>query len=636
MNARANLIVSRVCWIAMAIIATGLMFGPALCFAQVLGRPASESYVTSKINAHASTNNAHADIRAQVFAATTNVNALTIAATNATEAAHAATVQANAAILKNTQQDGDISYLYASNANAMAIANLANTRAHAANVTNAQNGAVITIVSNMTVSARNTADAAEYHAMQVAAVAAYAYSPTNPPPVVPATGIVGRASSSDSALRLSSVDSNWWVSVDSGTATLWRVSSTNRWIVTAAGTLVTNGTFDVVNPPNLFTNNGIWSVAVPTFPNSYITNHALAISLTMGPPWSNNYSTQLPPGGTWYRLYAGAGQGGTVTLHRVTSVTNNCGSYVTQTALAAGISNALASYNPAAATNALALASNAWQQATLARSELAAATNALVQTYLLNNSIVSTAVACTNVITVTSTQSVYVAAITSPCVISQDVSRLSLATNQTAQWTTKLNVTDWSATNGVTFATNINAVAGEFTVTGCYEFACSTLCNGMIQMRQTYPEIPQWRVPASSIWKSGYAPTWYASALYANSSISIITGSTNSCLIYASSPCIIELSGAGTPLIQPNRTNILHLGSADIAGNFSEEYAINLNWSQSLSPLRIMITNSTFGTFPEIRLETLYSTSQSTYVFPVRSRSATTHELRASALGWKP
>jgi len=116
--------------------------------------------VTSKINAHASTNNAHADIRAQVFAATTNVNALTIAATNATEAAHAATVQANAAILKNTQQDADISYLYASNANTMAIANLANTRAQAANVTNDQNRAAIASVSNLTVAAQATANAA--------------------------------------------------------------------------------------------------------------------------------------------------------------------------------------------------------------------------------------------------------------------------------------------------------------------------------------------------------------------------------------------------------------------------------------------------------------------------------------------
>lgn len=160
MNARANLIVSRVCWIAMAIIAIGLIFGPALCFAQVLGRPASESYVTSKINAHASTNNAHADIRASVFAVTTNVAALKVAATNATEAAHAATVQANEAILKNTQQDVDISYLYASNANALAIANLANTRAQAANVTNAQNGAAIASVSNLTVAAQNTANAA--------------------------------------------------------------------------------------------------------------------------------------------------------------------------------------------------------------------------------------------------------------------------------------------------------------------------------------------------------------------------------------------------------------------------------------------------------------------------------------------
>ena len=145
--------------LVLSITVSWFLLWPFTCLAQS-GRPASETYVTSKINAHASTNNAHADIRAQVFAATTNVNALTIAATNATEAAHAATVQANAAILKNTQQDVDISYLYASNANTMAIANLANTRAQAANVTNAQNGAAIASVSNLTVTAQATANAA--------------------------------------------------------------------------------------------------------------------------------------------------------------------------------------------------------------------------------------------------------------------------------------------------------------------------------------------------------------------------------------------------------------------------------------------------------------------------------------------
>lgn len=43
--------------------------------------------------------------------------------------------------------------------NAFAIANLANTRAQAANVTNAQNGAAIASVSNLTVTAQNTANA---------------------------------------------------------------------------------------------------------------------------------------------------------------------------------------------------------------------------------------------------------------------------------------------------------------------------------------------------------------------------------------------------------------------------------------------------------------------------------------------
>ena len=160
MNPTLRKVTACVCYTALIVIALGLIFGPLVCFSQVAGRPASETYVAAKLNAHNATNNAHSDIRAQVFAATTNVNALTIAATNATEAAHAATVQANAAILKNTQQDADISYLYASNANTMAIANLANTRAQAANVTNAQNGAAIASVSNLTVTAQATANAA--------------------------------------------------------------------------------------------------------------------------------------------------------------------------------------------------------------------------------------------------------------------------------------------------------------------------------------------------------------------------------------------------------------------------------------------------------------------------------------------
>lgn len=111
--------------IGLFITAMWIVCWPSTCLSQVFGRPASETYVTSKINAHTSTNNAHADIRAQVFAATTNVNALTIAATNATEAAHAATVQANAAILKNTQQDASISVASNLAANAQSTANMA-------------------------------------------------------------------------------------------------------------------------------------------------------------------------------------------------------------------------------------------------------------------------------------------------------------------------------------------------------------------------------------------------------------------------------------------------------------------------------------------------------------------------------
>lgn len=106
--------------------------------------------------------------------------------------------------------------------------------------------------------------------------------------------------------------------------------------------------------------------------------------------------------------------------------------------------------------------------------------------------IIKDVIISTNVVRVVSTQSVYVASVASPCVITQDVSALSLATNQTASWTTRITLTDWSATNNVTFATNIAAYAGGFTVTGCYDFACSLLCDGRIEMRQTFPTVYPW------------------------------------------------------------------------------------------------------------------------------------------------
>lgn len=157
MNKTFRKIVACVCYTSLVVIVLGLILGPIVCFGQILGRPASETYVTKKIDLHNTNAISHADIRSQVFAATTNVNALKIAASNATDAAHAAEVKADAAILMNTQQDTDIAGVSNSVANATAIANIANAMAQAAAVTNAQNSADIVTVSNLAVSAQSPA-----------------------------------------------------------------------------------------------------------------------------------------------------------------------------------------------------------------------------------------------------------------------------------------------------------------------------------------------------------------------------------------------------------------------------------------------------------------------------------------------
>jgi hypothetical protein len=224
----------------MRLLTTFLTFTlvAAICFSQVPGRPASETYVTSKINSHASTNNAHADIRASVFAATTNINALAIDMTNVTE-------KANAAILKNTQQDVDISNIYASNANAIAIANLANTRAQAANVTNAQNTMAITSVSNMVVQVKVTADAAATTSFVAQAVSN-------------AIASIPPSSGGDSS-RIVTADGTRWIDATGG---VWRVTeSVTGWTVIVPTFGIT---FTITNlpPPEL------WLTA-PHVPNNY-------------------------------------------------------------------------------------------------------------------------------------------------------------------------------------------------------------------------------------------------------------------------------------------------------------------------------------------------------------------------------
>ncbi len=195
------------------------------------------------------------------------------------------------------------------------------------------------------------------------------------------TGAVSAASSADTALRLASADTNWWVSVSCGTATLWRAYATNRWIVTAAGTPIQNGAWDVASPPALFTNAGRWTVS--GYSGGYVTNSSVAVSVNITVPWNNYYATQQPAGLTFYNLTSGVGTTGTVTLHRVTAVTNRVGDYVT----AADLASALAAYNPSAATNALALASNAMAvaQAAATQASLIAATNAIVQRYFVSS-----------------------------------------------------------------------------------------------------------------------------------------------------------------------------------------------------------------------------------------------------------
>ena len=113
------------------------------CNAQVPGRTASEAYVLLKITAHDADPDAHSNLQAQIYSVTTNLDAIVLAVSNATAKAKAAADLAGDATTKNAQQDVDLAALSDTTASATATANLANTRAQAANVTNAQNTAAI-------------------------------------------------------------------------------------------------------------------------------------------------------------------------------------------------------------------------------------------------------------------------------------------------------------------------------------------------------------------------------------------------------------------------------------------------------------------------------------------------------------
>lgn len=201
------------------------------------------------------------------------------------------------------------------------------------------------------------------------------------------TGSVGRASSSDSALRLVSVDSNWWVSVDSGTATLWRATAYTSVVVTASSpdcdfSGVGDFTFSVLS--------GQWETIYSG--KKWFFDLSAAAQLIRGGTFPSTAATlsatNFPLRATGTGAYTGWADYG----YAAGAITNGVGTYTTSTDLAAAISNALASYNPAAATNALAIARIATNAAAAAQSSansnavsLAAATNLIIQTYLISS-----------------------------------------------------------------------------------------------------------------------------------------------------------------------------------------------------------------------------------------------------------
>jgi hypothetical protein len=133
----------------------------------------------------------------------------------------------------------------------------------------------------------------------------------------------------DDPTRWWSYDTSSWMLRSAGTISEYSTTATNRWYVKCVGTSVTNGTFEVLNAPALFTQAGRWTINVAGgWGASYLTNSSVAVSASIAVPWNNYYATQLPQGLTNYTLNTGAGASGTVTLYRVSSViTNNLGTY---------------------------------------------------------------------------------------------------------------------------------------------------------------------------------------------------------------------------------------------------------------------------------------------------------------------
>lgn len=94
-------------------------------------------------------------------------------------------------------------------------------------------------------------------------------------------------------------------------------------------------------------------------------------------------------------------------------------------------------------------------------------------------------------VAVTSTQVVYSVSLSSPSTVTQNVSALGLNGTSEASWKLLLDLTTTNALTstiaGVTFDSQ-----PEFTVTGRYEFAMSSLDGVRVQAKQTWPETYVW------------------------------------------------------------------------------------------------------------------------------------------------
>jgi len=165
----------------------------------------------------------------------------------------------------------------------------------------------------------------------------------------------------------------------------------------------------------------------------------------------------------------------------------------------------------------------------------------------------------TSTITLSPLTNVYYTPVSSSSVISQSTSGLALTSGQSFHWINKFDLTDWSATNGITFAADIDAVHGEFTVTGCYEFASSVLCNGRIQMRQTYPEICEWKM------LTPYKANASATLNYGGNGL-IVNGNTDGAYLQWQWPAILETN----VLIQVDSAAAVTTGMP--AGSYAEWY----------------------------------------------------------------